>query len=341
VFEPGSTFKVLTLAIAIEENLIEANELFGCPGFRMIGGERVRCWRTKGHGVQTVAEAVRNSCNCIIMDLAVRIGVDTYYKYLERFGIGRKTGIDFFGESAGLVLPKQYVRPVDLARIGFGQAIATSPIQLVSAFSAIVGDGILRTPRFASKIPQAGTSITSEVRERRVLRPETTRVMRELLFGVVEEGSGKNAAQPGFRIGGKTGTAQKYEGGIIAQGKYISSFISFIEVEGQARYTVFLYVDQPSRQGYYGSITAAPYVGQIWRGMIDHLQIPADPNIVVQPLRRVNVPQVAGQPLFQAVAHLERQGFFVQVEGGGSTAIGTFPVVGTALLRGQPVVIRT
>jgi len=340
VFEPGSTFKVLTIAIAIEEGLVDFDETFNCPGFRIINGERVRCWKTKGHGAQDLAASVRNSCNATIMDLALRIGVDKYYEYLQRFGIGIKTGVDFYGESAGLVLPKRYIRPVDLVRIGFGQAIATSPIQLVTAFAAIVGDGILRTPRFVREIPHAGTTVTSAERGR-VISPETSARVRELLYGVVETGSGKRAAQNGFAIGGKTGTAQKYLDGVIAQGKYISSFLSFISVGGTPRYVVFLYVDQPSRQGYYGGIVAAPYVGQIYAEMIRYLGLRPDPNLVTETPAPVTIPSVAGMALFDAMTLLRSHGFFVHVSGDGLTARGTHPVVGESLPRGSPVEIRT
>jgi len=275
------------------------------------------------------------------MDLAQRIGVEKYYDYLRRFGIGVKTGVDFYGESAGLVLPKQYIRPVDLARIGFGQAIATSPVQLVSAFAAVVGDGILRTPHFVQQIPQAGVTVTGRERGR-VISAETSATMRQLLLGVVNEGSGKRAAQAGFAIGGKTGTAQKYEGGIIAQGKYISSFISFIEYQGVPRYVVFLYVDQPSRQGYYGSIVAAPYVGEIFAGIIEYLNMQPDQALVPPNAPApITISSVAQMPLHMAVATLQRQGFFVQVSGEGLTALGTFPATGEVMQRGSPVVVRT
>ena len=342
VFEPGSTFKILTLAIALELGLTDEDDTFNCPGFRIIGGERVRCWKTKGHGTQTLAEGVRNSCNAVMMDLSQRIGVDRYYEFLARFGIGKKSGVDFFGESAGLVLPKQYVREVDLARIGFGQAIATSPVQFVSAISAIVGDGILRTPRFVSHIPQSGTRVTSPERGR-VISQETSRRVRDLLYGVVREGSGRNAQVPGFAIGGKTGTAQKYEDGIIAQGKYISSFISFISVDGIPRYTVFLYVDQPSRMGYYGSMVAAPYVGQIFQGIVDYLNLRPDSALMPRPedLVEIEIPSVAGLTTIEAIVRLKRAGFFVHTEGEGVRAVGTFPAAGEMLRRGNPVVIRT
>jgi len=334
VLEPGSTFKIITLAIAIEEGLIDGiDEKFNCPGFRMIGGERVKCWRRKGHGTQTLAEGVRNSCNAVFMDLALRIGVERYYQYLRRFGIGTKTGVDFYGESAGLVLPERYVRPVDLARIGFGQAIAVSPIQFITVFSALVGDGVLRTPRFASHNP-------GSVRNQRIVSPQTSATLRELLHGVVEQGSGKHSRNPGFVIGGKTGTAQKYVDGVIAQGRYISSFIAFMSVAGVPRYAVFLYVDEPSRQGYYGSIVAAPYVGEVFAGIIRQLNLQPDIVDVGAPIF-VTVPDVANMQTHQAVARLQSLGFHIDVCGEGLRAIGTFPSAGTVLERGSPVVIRT
>ena len=343
VFEPGSTFKILTLAIALELGLTSEDERFHCPGFRIVGGERVRCWKRKGHGSMTLVEGVRSSCNAVMMDLSKRIGVERYYEFLSRFGIGSKTGVDFYGESAGLVLPKQYIREVDLVRIGFGQAIATSPIQFVSAISAIVGDGILRTPRFVDQVIQTGTTITSPVRGQRIVSAQTSARVREILYSVVREGSGRNSQVPGFAIGGKTGTAQKYQDGIIAQGKYISSFIAFLSVNGVARYTVFFYVDQPSKMGYYGSIVAAPYVGQIFKSMVEHLRLVPDPALMPsdRDMQLVEIPSVAGLTTVNAIAILRKAGFFVQVEGDGFGAIGTFPAAGERIRRGNPVVIRT
>lgn len=342
VFEPGSTFKIITLAMALELGLTTEDEKFNCPGHKMIGGERVRCWKTKGHGVQTLAQGVQNSCNNVFMELAMRIGVEQFYGFLHRFGIGRKTGVDFYGEPSGLVLPQNIIRPVDLARIGFGQALATSPIQFATTISAIVGDGVLRTPRFAQSIPQAGTTITGPVRNERIVSPETSRRVREMLHSVVSNGSGKHAGVPGFQIGGKTGTAQKYIDGIIAQGRYISSFIGFLTLNGRARYTVFLYVDEPGRYGYYGSIVAAPYVGEIFRNMIVHMNLPPDPALLPQnPPQMITIPSVAGLSTIDAIARLRVLGFHVQLEGEGNVAIGTFPVAGTIQERGAPVVIRT
>ena len=340
VLEPGSTFKILTLAIALELGLTHEGELFQCPGFRMIGGERVKCWRTRGHGTMTLVEGVLKSCNCVFMDLALRIGVDRFYQHLRLFGIGEKTGVDFHGESRGLVLPKQYIRPVDLARIGFGHAVAVSPIQLQAIVSAIVGGGELRTPRFAQSIPNVGVNIVSETK-RRIVSAETSERVRNMMIATVNEGSGKHAGVNGFHIGGKTGTAQKYRDGIIDQGKYISSFTGFLSVNGVPRYSVMFLVDEPSKMGYYGSIVAAPYVGQIFALMINYLQLVPDPSVLRPNMQEVVVPSLAGRSLVESVALLRTLGFFVQVSGDGGTVGGTHPAAGTTLARGSPVVLRT
>jgi stage V sporulation protein D (sporulation-specific penicillin-binding protein) len=256
VLEPGSTFKIITLAAAIEEGVVDLeNDRFSCSGTKSVDGERIRCWRSKGHGVQTLQEGVNNSCNCVFMELALRVGVEKYYEYLKKFGLGEKTGVDFSGESSGLLLNPSRVRTVDLARIGFGQAIAVSPVQLLSAVSAIIGDGNLRSPRFVGESPV----------KRRVVSAETNEIVRNLLYGVVNDGSGKHAGVAGYQIGGKTGTAQKYKNGIIDQGHYISSFLGFISNKGKPKYACYFYVDEPSTGVYYGSLVAAPYVGNIFQ----------------------------------------------------------------------------
>lgn len=339
VLEPGSTFKIVTLAAALEEGVVSLDDKFVCNGNRVIAGETIKCWKTKGHGTQTLAQGVNNSCNCVFMDLALRLGVDKYYEYLHKFGIGTKSGVDFYGEPSGLLLPKKYVRDVDLARIGFGQAIAVSPIQFIATVAALVGDGYLRSPRFVNRI--GDKALASNVKNQIVSR-ETSAILSELLYGVVSTGSGKKAAVSGYQIGGKTGTAQKYQNGIIAQGKYVSSFLGYLSVSGTPRYACYLYVDEPSTGVYYGSIVAAPYVGEIFSALAKYKNLPYDaqfqnPNEGVL----VPVPVVKDLTLPAAVQLLEKQGFFVEVDGEGETVTGSFPVQGTVVKKGEPVVLFT
>lgn len=339
VLEPGSTFKTITLAAALEAGVVSLDDKFTCTGSRTIAGERIKCWKTKGHGTQTLAEGVNNSCNCVFMDLALRLGVDRYYQYLERFGIGQKSGVDFYGEPSGLLLDKARVRDVDLARIGFGQAIAVSPIQFIATVSALVGDGILRTPRFVN---QVGTTTMAANTKERIVSEQTSATLRKLLCGVVSQGSGKKAAVPGYQVGGKTGTAQKYENGHIAAGKYVSSFWGFLSVQGVPRYACYLYVDEPSTGVYYGSLVAAPCVGEIFRQIAAYKKLPFDTeyeNGTGSAL--VAVPNVADWSLTDAIACLEQQGFFVEVDGEGERVTGSFPVYETMVKKGEPVVLFT
>ena len=339
VLEPGSTFKIITLAAALEEGVVSLDDRFVCSGSRTIAGERIKCWKTKGHGTQTLAEGVNNSCNCVFMDLALRLGVERYYSYLNKFGIGQKSGVDFHGEPSGLLLNQQRVREVDLARIGFGQAIAVSPIQFIATVSALVGDGMLRTPRFVQQIGQQ--DLGSNIKQR-VVSAETGKTLSQLLYGVVNQGSGKKAAVAGYQIGGKTGTAQKYADGHIAAGKYVSSFLGYMSVSGVPRYACYLYVDEPSTGVYYGSIVAAPYVGEIFKAIATYQKFPFDSNFdngtaTVQ----IAVPAVTNMTVEAAVALLEKTGFFVEVAGDGDQVTGSFPVEDTVIKKGEPVVLFT
>ena len=351
VLEPGSTFKIITLAAAIEEGITNERELFSCAGARTIDGERVKCWKTKGHGTQDLAHGVMTSCNCVFMDLALRLGVDKYYSYLNKFGIGKKSGIDSFAEPSGLILDKKTVRPVDLARIGFGQAIAISPIQFQTVMGAVVGDGILRTPRIVNHIDNL-PNVVSAPEKGRVISQKTVDRVREMLYGVVTEGSGKHAGIDGFHVGGKTGTAQKYRDGIIDQGKYISSFLGFLTVNGRAKYSAYLMVDEPMKNGYYGSIVAAPYVGQIFHEITTCLNLKPDPAIKAALIpewntlpfaqaKLIEMPNISGMTTQKAITTLEMLGFFVDVENEGDVATGSFPKAGSLLQKGEPVVILT
>jgi len=339
VLEPGSTFKIITLAAALEEGVVSLNDRFVCSGSRTIAGERIKCWKTKGHGTQTLAEGVNNSCNCVFMDLALRLGVERYYKYLRKFGIGQKSGVDFYGEPSGLLLNEKYVREVDLARIGFGQAIAVSPIQFIATVSALVGDGLLRTPRFVQQVGHQ--RLKSNIKER-IVSAQTSATLSQLLYGVVNQGSGKKAAVAGYQIGGKTGTAQKYADGHIAGGKYVSSFLGYLSVQNHPRYACYLYVDEPSTGVYYGSIVAAPYVGEIFQQITAYQKFPANPEYGNgMEIIMVKVPNVVEMKVENAVMMLEKAGFFVEIAGEGDIVNGSFPVVDTVVKKGEPIVLFT
>lgn len=277
IYEPGSTFKVLTASMNLEEykngnpKAFSPEHVFSSAGIRVVDGQTIKCWtkHTNGkHSAQHLKEALQNSCNPIFVDIATNLGKDTVYKYLSAFGYGKQTGIDFVGEESGMLLSKESAKTCDVARIGFGQTIAVTPLQLLNATAAAINGGKLLKPRLIKSIGQGGRTLyTSETKViSRPISEETSAIMREYLHSVVENGGGKNAKVEGVSVGGKTGTAQKYVNGAISHGKYVSSFVGFFPVESP-KYIMLVLVDEPVG-GYYGSTVAAPIAKEIIEGIV-------------------------------------------------------------------------
>ena len=285
VDEPGSTFKILTAAAALDTGAMNTAKRFYCPGFRVVDGKRIRCWKTKGHGSIDFGEGVESSCNCVFMDSALAMGTDKFYTYLKNFGLRAKTGVDMTGETSGIFISQDLVKTVDLARIGFGQAVAVTPIGMMTACSAVVNGGKTVTPHLVKGFADEKGNKIDDVfvieEKNTVVSVETSATMRELLSRVVSHGSGKGAGVNGYNIAGKTGTAQKYENGGIAQGKYISSFLGF-SLEAGAPYGVLMIVDEPKGYVYYGSLVAAPLVGDIFRSVFDLFSLPKSNDFDVE-----------------------------------------------------------
>lgn len=336
VYEPGSTFKILTAAMGIEEGLIR--DSYYCPGYRVVDGTRIRCWRSIGHGSQDFAHGIMNSCNCVFMDIALSAGAEKTYDYLEKFGIGSRTGVDLPGEGAGILLAEESVKSVDLARIGFGQAVATTPIGLASAVCSVLNGGRLLKPYVVKSVTTADgeRSLTNSATLRgETVSQSTSDRMREYLYSVVEEGGGKNAYVPGYRIGGKTGTAQKYENGAIARGKYISSFVGFTEIGGRTVVCLFK-VDEPQGYVYYGSIVAAPYVGQIFSGAFAAFGEEPDYERNELP-ETTRMPELFGLSLTEAASAVKSAGLQYEYSGEGGAVTSQFPVAGSELYEGAVV----
>ncbi|MBO7527963.1 MAG: stage V sporulation protein D, partial [Clostridia bacterium] len=216
VYEPGSTFKILTMAAALELGVASEHDHFYCSGSMSVDGQKIKCWKSIGHGSQTLYQGFANSCNCVFMTLAQRIGTQKFYEYLKKFGIGDKTGIEISGESNGIMLKESLVKNVDLARIGFGQTIAVTPIQLITAISSILNGGYKVNPTILN---------TNEISINNQIVSESTKNHICEMMKMVVNKTAKYSFVPGYDIGGKTGTAQKYENGSIARGKYVSSFV--------------------------------------------------------------------------------------------------------------------
>lgn len=339
MYEPGSTFKIFTTAAALEAGVVSDSDTFFCAGSRTVDGQRIRCWRSIGHGSQHLAEGVKNSCNCVFMDLALRLGVDRFYDALDSFGLGKKTGVDFAGESGGMLMNKNNVKTVDLARIGFGQAVAVTPLQLITGVCSVVNGGKLYKPYIVESVDSAeGVNVAKRLPEvvRTTVSAGTSAKMREYLKGVVENGGGSKAGVVGYSVGGKTGTAQKYSGGSIAQGKYISSFIGFAPVE-DPKYAVLMIVDEPQGYMYYGSLVAAPYAGGVFSKIFDYTALPPSFTDV----KYVTMPDVVGKPVADAVKQLEDMGLHVELAGESGSVIGQTPVPGTKIAENDSVLVRT
>ena len=278
IYEPGSTFKVVTAAANIEE-YIRGNQkafsnsyIFNGSRTRTVDGTKIKCWADHSNGRhqnQTLAEALNNSCNPCFTDIALSLGSETFYNYLSAFGFGNVTGLDFNGEALGMLVPQTAVRDCDLARIGFGQTVAVTGIQLACAVAAAVNGGNYYIPRLLKSIISADGKTVSEnapVLKNRAISGEASAILRSMLEGVVKEGSGKHAYIEGYKVGGKTGTAQKYEDGHVASGKYVSSFAGFFPAN-KPEYLALIIVDEP--QGtYYGSAVAAPVAKEIFEDII-------------------------------------------------------------------------
>ena len=284
VYEPGSTFKIITAAANIEEYLqgnadaYAMNRVFSSSRTRTVDGTTIRCWSDHANGKhsnQTLAEALNNSCNPCFVDIALALGKETFYDYLAAFRFGRATGLDFSGEAIGMLLPESTLRDCDFARIGFGQTIAVTPLQLACASAAAVNGGYYYAPRLVESISTAeGTTVwrSHPSLVGRTVSEEASRILSSMLEGVVRDGSGKKAYIEGYRIAGKTGTAQKYEDGHIAQGKYVSSFVGYFPADAP-RYLALVIVDEP-QGSYYGSTVAAPCAREIFEGIIETLHLP-------------------------------------------------------------------
>ena len=336
VYEPGSTFKILTVAAALEEGLTNLNDRFYCPGYRVVDGVRIKCWRSIGHGSQTLTEAFANSCNCCFMDLAVRLGVDKFYSYMQRFGLGQKTGIDISGEADGILMNKSGVKRVDLARMGFGHAIALTPIQLCNAVALATGGGE-KSPHIVDADKNQGLADKTKTLQPAVSR-KTSSIVNSLLE-FAENKTGKYSFVEGYNVGGKTGTAQKYkESGGIDQGKYISSFIGTYPADNP-RFIVFVMVDEPSAGAYYGSIVAAPYGKNIFKGLFEYLGEEKQNQEIS--LNYVEMPVVEGLSLTQCAALLKRLNLSYEVDGEGEYIKQQLPPAGAKILEGQTVLLVT
>ncbi len=334
-YEPGSTFKAMVAAMALEENLVGLSENFVCNGSVHVGTHNIHCWNTNGHGTETFVQGVYNSCNPVFMSIGARLGNSRFYKYYKAFGFGSTTGFDLPGEATGTFYSMDNFNETELATSSFGQGFTVTPLQLITAYSAITNDGLMVKPRLIkSLIDDKGNVLKSFETEtiRQVVSKETADTVCEILEGVAAEGTSKNAFIEGFRVGGKTGTSEKLPRG---NGKYIASFVGFAPAD-DPEVICLIMLDEPTGGSYMGGQIAAPTFKEIMSDVLVHLQIESSSKVVYN-----FVPDVKGKTNEEAIASIKESGLKYYKYGEGDTIVAQSPMAGTALGEGGVVILYT
>lgn len=333
VYEPGSTFKMLTASAAIDCGATSPQEGFYCSGKITVDGSTVRCWGAP-HGAETMARALENSCNPVFTQLALRLGSERFYQYLHAFGLGSRTGIDLYGEASGILIGQNRVKNVDLARIGFGQSVAVTPIQMITAACAVVNGGRLMKPYLVEAIEDSDGNVLKQTSPKVVSTPisaETSATMRKLLYGVVENGGGKNAKVNGYAIGGKTGTAQIYRNGKIESNLHIGSFVGFAPADNP-RVALLVTVNEAKVKPDYGGTTAAPFAAQIFEEILPLLGVAKTEGGAEA--KQTTMPDVMGMNVRDAKAILREAGIDAVTDGENPIVTGQLPPAGTTVQEG-------
>lgn len=270
-YEPGSTFKIITMSAGLEEGVVTPQDTFSCPGYKIVEDRRIHCHKRAGHGAETFVQGAQNSCNPVFIEVGLRLGVDNYYKYFEQFGLLTKTGIDLPGEAATIMHKKENIGQVELATISFGQSFQITPIQLATTVSSLINGGTRVTPHFGVQVMDDDGILVKTLKydtKKNIISEETSETVRTILETVVSEGSGKNAYIEGYTIGGKTATSQTLP---RSANKYISSFLGFTPAENPTVLGL-LVINNP--QGvYYGGTIAAPVMKDIFENVLPYLGI--------------------------------------------------------------------
>ena len=337
-YEPGSTFKIITLAASVQEKTVDLlNDAFYDGGSINVEGARIKCWKHGGHGSQTYLQVVQNSCNPGFVSLGQKLGKERLFKYINNFGFGKKTGIDLNGEAKGILFNLNNVGPVELATTSFGQGISVTAIQQITAVSAAINGGVLYQPYIVKRIadPNTGEIILENDPKiiRNVIDKETSETVRMALETVVAYGTGRNAYIEGYRIGGKTGTAQKVKNGVYLTGNYIVSFIGFLPAD-KPEAVIYVAVDNPKGVTQFGGTVSAPIAKNIMYDIIDELKIEPseytlDRTYNWYDTKYVKVPNIVGMNIDDAKKELKK--FTINYVGNGKIIRRVSPNAGTYL----------
>ncbi len=344
-YEPGSVFKVITAAIGVEENVATYSTSFNCPGYIVIAGQRYSCHKHAGHGMQNLTQATQNSCNPYFINLGQQIGVNTFSKYFEAFGLTEKTGIDLPGEAGSQYHKAEKMGPTELASESFGQTFKITPIQLLTAISASVNGGYLVQPHVVSRVVDKDNNIVKNVetkKKRQVVSAETSKVICKIMEAVVDGGGGQNAYVAGYRIGGKTGTSQKVSE-MLSSGKkglYIASFCGVAPMDDPEIAMIFL-LDEPHGTSYYGGTISAPPGGQILSEILPYLgyQPQYSDEQIMQSTK--TVPGVVGKTVDAAKSEVAAKGLSYKIVGSGQKVIRQLPESGSTVFNQGTVILYT
>ena len=339
-YEPGSTFKIVTSSAGLETGAVTPSDTFVCNGYYIAGDRMIKCWRyPRTHGSETFVQGVQNSCNPVFMAVAQRMGAETFYDYMVKFGFTQKTGVDLNGEAVGIIHKKENIGPVELATMSFGQSFQITPLQLLRAASAIVNGGYLITPHFAVKaVNEKGHEEVFDFEKgEQVISGETSTQMREILESVVSQGTGSKTYISGYKIGGKTATSEKLP---RRSGKYIASFMSFAPADNPKVMCLVL-IDEP--QGvYYGGTVAGPVMKELLTNILPYFGVERDMTGVKENEQvYVYVPDLKGKKISEAKKILNEISVSAQIKGEGETVEKQFPEEGEKIIVGTKVILYT
>lgn len=342
-YEPGSTFKIMTSAMGLEEKVVNTDSHFNCNGYHVVGGRMIKCWRyPRAHGAETFIQGVQNSCNPVFMQIAERVGAKKFYQYMNLFGFSEKTGIDVPGEAVGIIHNLKNIGPVELATMAFGQSFQITPLQLLRGAAAVVNGGYLITPHFGSKIinDNGNTIKKFEYKEgKQIISKETSETMKKVLESVVSQGTGNKTYIPGYRIGGKTATSEKLP---RSAKKYIASFLAFSPSE-DPQVMALVIIDEP--QGiYYGGTVAGPVMKEILENILPYLNIEpkySEEELKMKEVEKVIVPNLISKNTDEAIKELKKISLGVELIGNGERIQDQFPLSGEEVNPKTKVILYT
>lgn len=338
-YEPGSTFKIIMSAIGLETGKINLNNTFDCNGYRQVGGYRIHCWKRAGHGVQNFVEGIKNSCNPVFMDIGEKIGKEDFYKFYKAFGFTETTGIELNGETSGLFFTPENFNATELATSSFGQGFQITPLQMITAVSAVANKGNLLRPFVVKKFVDDDGNVIEEFETeviRRVISEETSELLCRVLENVVTDGSGKSAFIKGYHIAGKTGTSEKQPRG---NQKYIASFVGFAPAN-DPQIACLCILDEPEGGQHMGGIIAAPVVKSIMEDCLRYLGV--EPDLTEEEKENeYTVPDVIGKPVSEARNILNYTSLKYKIEGEGEIVLDQVPKANVVVAESATVILYT